>query len=123
GGTVAAVAGTIVAGAGPGGGSLVKVFGLVVGDPAVPGTGRGLLLLAVPGAQLAAFDAGFAGGVNVALHDLPGDGGPDTVRLVVGAGPGGGPNVKVYDGLDGTPVSSTFAFDPASPGAAFVGRR
>lgn len=80
--TVAATTGTVVTGPGPGGGSLVKVFGLAVIDPADPQT---------------------------------------RLDLVVGAGPGGGPNVKVYDGLDGTPVSSTFAFDPASAGGAIVG--
>ncbi len=41
-----------------------------------------------------AFDSAFTGGVNIACGDVTGDGVGD---IVVGAGLGGGPNVKVFD--------------------------
>lgn len=40
-----------------------------------------------------AFDRRFTGGVNVATGDLDGDG---QAELIVAAGPGGGPHVKIY---------------------------
>ena len=64
-----------------------------------------------------AFDLSFRGGVRLAVGDVTGDGVPD---LVVGAGPGGGPHVKVFDGRTGTlstgPLSSFFAFEPGFTG-------
>ena len=59
-----------------------------------------------------AFDPAFRGGVHVALGDVTGDGEPD---IVVGAGPGGGPHVRVFDGVTGADVRSFFAYqcDPA----------
>jgi hypothetical protein len=41
------------------------------------------------------FEASFTGGVRVAVGDVSGDSFPD---LIVGAGPGGAPMVKIYDG-------------------------
>jgi hypothetical protein len=65
--------------------------------------------------------AAFPGHVRVALGDINGDGMPD---IIVGAGPGGGPRVKVFSGKDGTPlVGPAFdfmAFDPAFSGGVFV---
>jgi hypothetical protein len=46
-------------------------------------------------ADFYAFAQTFAGGATVAVGDVNGDGVPD---LIVGAGPGGGPEVKVIDG-------------------------
>ena len=62
--------------------------------------------------QFFAFDPGFTGGVNVALADVNADGVDD---VVAAAGPGGGPHVKVFDG-----VSVGRLFDPAVPSPAVV---
>ena len=59
----------------------------------------------------------FAGEVRVAVADVTGDGIPD---VVAGAGPGGGPHVKVFDGDTGAAVASFFAFDPAFTGGVSV---
>jgi hypothetical protein len=65
---------------------------------------------------LKAFDAfaGFTGGVSVAAGDLTGDGLAD---IIVGAGPGGGPHVKAFDGVSGGLIRSFFVNDPNVPGA------
>ena len=62
------------------------------------------------------FGDGFTGGVNVGVADINGDG---VDEIVVGAGPGGGPNVKVFDG-NGTLLSSFFAYDPGFHGGVKV---
>jgi hypothetical protein len=64
-----------------------------------------------------AYDAGFAGGVRVAAGDVNGD---DVADIVTGAGPGGGPHVKVFDGATGAEIRSFFAFDPGFPGGVYV---
>lgn len=79
------------------------------------------------GAHLASFlayDAGFRGGVRVAVGDVNDDGRDD---VVVGPGPGGGPQVRVFDGAAvQAPVpavvelSSFLAFDPAFTGGVYV---
>ncbi|MGA8725019.1 MAG: hypothetical protein WB565_08245 [Acidimicrobiales bacterium] len=73
-----------------------------------------------PVATFNAFPPSFSGGVTLALDDVNGDGIPD---LVVGAGPGGGPEVKVFNGADLRQGSSTpslladfFAFAPSFSG-------
>lgn len=67
------------------------------------------------------FPTGFTGGVRTAVGDVTGDGVPD---LVVGAGTGGGPHVRVYDGVSGQPVAgklgSFYAFEPAFTGGVEV---
>lgn len=65
-----------------------------------------------------AFDAGFSGGVNVASGDVDGDGKAD---IVVGAGPGGGPQVRIFDGATGTLDSDFLAFSPSFTGGVTVG--
>jgi hypothetical protein len=95
----------IITGAGPGGGPHVKVFDRV-GNPNVPL------------ASFFAYSSSFAGGVNVAAEDVNGDGIAD---IITGAGPGGGPHVKVFDGKTGNVIRSFFAFDPGFIGGVFVG--
>ncbi|MCU0704520.1 MAG: VCBS repeat-containing protein [Fimbriiglobus sp.] len=92
----------IVTGAGPGGGPHVKAF-----------DGR-------RGAELRsffAFDPAFRGGVEVAAGDVNRDGYDD---IIVGAGAGGDPQVRVFDGKTGTEVSRFFAFEPAFRGGVYV---
>ena len=64
-----------------------------------------------------AFGPGFTGGVRVAAADVTGDRVQD---LVVGAGPGGGPRVRIFDGATGQPVRDFFAFESTFTGGVFV---
>ncbi|HEX4608155.1 MAG TPA: hypothetical protein VH092_08110, partial [Urbifossiella sp.] len=69
-----------------------------------------------------AFEPDFTGGVTLAAADVTGDGRAD---LVVGAGAGGGPRVKVFDLATGQPVPGPlgdfFAFDPGTRSGVTVG--
>jgi hypothetical protein len=69
-----------------------------------------------------AYDPAFGGGARVAVLDTNGDGFAD---IVTGAGPGGGPHVRIFDGATGNqlpnPQDSFFAFDPRFGGGVFVG--
>jgi hypothetical protein len=68
--------------------------------------------LAGPVGSFFAYDRRFTGGVFVASGDVNGDGADD---IITGAGAGGGPHVRVFDGLTGErlqrPVGGFFAFD------------
>lgn len=68
-----------------------------------------------------AYDARFTGGVRVALADVNRDGTPD---IITGAGPGGGPHVRVFDGATGQPlpglIGSFYAYNPLFGGGVFV---
>ena len=92
----------IIVSAGPGGGPHVRVF-----DGATQRLGTSFL----------AFDQGFLGGVRVAAGDVNGDGAAD---IIVAAGPGGGPHVRVFSGVDSSELQSFFAYDPAFTGGVFV---
>ena len=60
---------------------------------------------------------GFKGAIRVAAADVTGDGTPD---LIVGAGPGAAPAVKVYDGVTGALVYSFFPFESSFSGGVYV---
>jgi sugar lactone lactonase YvrE len=83
--------GAFVTGAGAGGQSQVKLM-----------DASGSVLR-----QVSAFDA-FNAPVSVAYGYLNNDGIKD---IVVAAGPGGGPHVKVFDGLSGNEIASFYAYD------------
>ena len=87
----------LVTGAGPGGGSHVEVFD---GRTGVPADG--------PLGSFMAFEPTFTGGVSVAAGDVNGDGFAD---LIVTAGTGGGPRVRVLSGADGGVLYDFFAAD------------
>ncbi|MBV8690203.1 MAG: SpoIID/LytB domain-containing protein [Actinobacteria bacterium] len=92
----------LVTGAGDGGGPHVRMW-TTTGAPI--------------GGGFFAYDNRFVGGVRVAACDLNGDG---TSEIVTGAGPGGGPHVRVFL-QDGTPVGDGFfAYDPRFVGGVYV---
>jgi hypothetical protein len=92
----------IVTGAGAGGGPHVKVFDGVTG----------LVRL-----SFMAYDPAFRGGVSVAAGDTTGDGNAD---IITGAGSGGGPHVRVFEGVTGAAVRSFFPYDLAFRGGVNV---
>jgi hypothetical protein len=65
-----------------------------------------------------AYDPSFSGGVTLAVESIDAGG---VVSLVTGAGPGGGPHVKVWVANSALTLQSFFAFDPAFLGGVFVG--
>ena len=91
----------VIAGAGPGAGAHVKVFD------------------GVTNAEVRSFFAfaGFTGGVFVGAGDIDGDGRAD---VIVGAGAGGAPHVKVFSGATGAELRSFFAFAPDFSGGVTV---
>ena len=92
----------IITGAGAGGGPHVKV------------------LNARTGAELASFfayDPSFSGGISVAAADLDGNG---IAEIVTGAGPGGGPHVKVFDSTSFHVMKEFMAYDPSFRNGIFV---
>lgn len=93
----------IIVGADAGGGPHVKVFDGKTGDEI---------------SSFFAYDESFEGGVRVAGADVDGDGIAD---IITGAGPGGGPHVKVFSGRDGTLLADFFADDRLSGGVFVAG--
>lgn len=64
-----------------------------------------------------AFAPSFRGGVRVAVGDVNGDGTDD---IITAAGPGGGPQVTVYDGNTFQPILSFFGLAPTFTGGVYV---
>lgn len=64
-----------------------------------------------------AYDAGFTGGVRVTVGDVTGDGVPE---IVTAPGPGGGPDIHVYDSNTGQLIRQFFAYDPAFNGGVYT---
>ena len=100
----------LITGTGVGGGPHIKVFDLRGGQP-------------VTIASFFAFEPTFMGGVYVATGDINADGYAD---VIVGAGVGGGPRVKVFNGAAGyaintiAPAMDFFAYDPSFTGGVTV---
>src|SRR5205085_10747507 len=61
--------------------------------------------------------AAFHGGVRVASADVNGDGADD---IVAAAGPGGGPQMKVFSGKTGGLLQSFCAYDPRLTSGVYV---
>ena len=59
-------------------------------------------------------------GARVAAADVNGDGKAD---VIVSADAGGGPQVEVFSGKDGSLLRSFFAYDPAYGGGVYIGGR
>ena len=96
----------IITGAGAGGAPHVKVF---TADPAGGGLQATKSFFAYPSA--------FTGGVRVAAGDVEGDGNAD---IIVAPGAGGGPLVKVFNGITGNTMQSFFAYQSSFTGGVFV---
>ncbi len=64
-----------------------------------------------------AFPLAFTGGVRVAVGDVNGDGIPDIVAV---AGPGGGPEVNIYDGRNYQLAAAFYALPSTFTGGLFV---
>jgi hypothetical protein len=70
-------------------------------------------------AHFAPYGATWHGAVNVGVAELTGD---KVDEIITGPGPGGGPNVKVFqwNGSGFTEIASWFAYDPRFRGGVYV---
>jgi streptogramin lyase len=64
-----------------------------------------------------AYSSSFLGGVRVALGDINGDGIPD---IITAPGPGGGPDIRVFDGVTGGLIMEFMAYAPRFRGGVYV---
>ena len=92
----------ILTGAGQSGGPHVRVFSGATGAVLT---------------EFMAYDPFFPGGVNVAAGDVNNDGFAD---IITGAGPSGGPHVRVFSGATGAELMSFFAYAPFFTGGVVV---
>jgi secreted trypsin-like serine protease len=93
----------LIAGPGPGGGPNIKV---------ISGVDFSTVLF-----NFFAFESTFSGGVTLASGDIDGDLYAD---ILVGAGPGGGPRIKVFSGKNLTVLRDFFAFEPTFSGGVTI---
>lgn len=92
----------LIVGANAGGGPQVNVYDKVNGTQV----------------NFFAFDPAFRGGIRVAGGDVTGDGVED---VIAAAGPGGGPNVKVFDGANNyAEIRNFFAYSPYFSSGIYV---
>ncbi|HZQ83873.1 MAG TPA: hypothetical protein VFA83_03495 [Acidimicrobiales bacterium] len=99
----------IITGAGPSGAPHVRVFKYDNASGQIVPMGGGWF----------AYDAGFRGGVRVAAADLDGSG---KDQIITAPGSGGGPHVRSWTGVSGTPSTvNMFAYSAAFDGGVFVG--
>ncbi|MFL5341595.1 MAG: FG-GAP-like repeat-containing protein [Gemmataceae bacterium] len=92
----------IITGAGSGGGPHVQVFDGKTGNVLK---------------SFFAYGSTFTGGVHVAGGDVNGDGFDD---IITAPGAGGGPQVRVRNGVSLADIYSFFAFDPSFTGGVYV---
>jgi hypothetical protein len=64
-----------------------------------------------------AFDPNFSGGVRLAMGDVDGDG---VDEIIAGAGPGGGPQVRIFE-INGELAGQFFAYSASATHGIFVG--
>ena len=67
--------------------------------------------------SIMAYDAAFGGGVRVAMGDINGDGVPE---VVTAPGQGGGPDIRVFDGVTHAIINEFLAYDLAFTGGVFI---
>jgi streptogramin lyase len=92
----------VVTGADAGGRPLVRVFDGLLGNMTN---------------QFLAYNPRFSGGVRVAQADVNGDGVPD---IITAPGPGGGPDIRVFDGVTGALIREFMAYSASFTGGVFV---
>lgn len=95
----------IITAPGPGMAPHVRIFDSVTGRPFRPQR------------DFMAYRANFQGGVFVAAGDVNGDG---RAEVITGAGDGGRPVVRIFDGLTGNMLNSFLAYDAAFRGGVHV---
>jgi len=93
----------------------VILAGLVVGGLIGGVMAKRVEMTGMP--EMVALFNGFGGGASVAAGNFDDDGIPD---IVVGAGPGGGPHVRAFDGATGQEIHSFFAYEAAFTGGITV---
>ncbi|MCI0684778.1 MAG: hypothetical protein L0Y71_21990, partial [Gemmataceae bacterium] len=97
--TTAITAPTFVVGPDAGGQPLVKVFDVATRQEKL---------------SFLAYNRNFSGGVRVATADFTGDG---VLDILTGPGPGGGSQVRVFNGTNGRPLAGTLGgFNAYAPG-------